>query len=522
MGERLSFLFERSRQFWAGLTRWQRLSIIGAAIGVVSLLFFMVLLSRKPSYEPLFAGLEVDDQAAIVDVLREQKIPYRLDPAANAILLPRDLVYETRLSLAQGGLPRGGGVGFEIFDEGKMGMSDFQQRIAYLRALEGELARTVAKLDGVDFARVSVVLPQPRLFLEQQQPSTASVLIGLKAGRRIGPEQVRAIVHLVARSVEALDPKSITVVDTAGNVLSDMIDDDSLIYSTGGEGRISSVQRELERQQEVELEHKVRLMLERVFGPGRAVVRVRVELDFDKARQNEREFIPGPTGKGVVRSQQAVDESYVGPGTPPAQAPGTTTNIPGYAVTQADQGNSEYNRTDVVTNYEITTRERERVVAPGGLRSLSASVLVDAELDEAGLESLRQSVAAAIGLNVERGDNLVLRTMKFTASAADGLLAQMEAERLRRLYTFVGLGLLLLILGAVGAFLWLRHRRLHPRRSPEEPGREGPSLQEMLEHPELLTAQGEMAVLEEQLRAYALKNPEEMANLIQNWIAEEA
>lgn len=522
MGEKLSSFVERLRRFWVGLSRWQRLSIVGAALGVVSLLVFMVVLSRKPSYEPLFSGLEVDDQAAIVDVLREQKIPYRLDPAANAILLPRDLVYETRLSLAQGGLPRGGGVGFELFDEGKMGMSDFQQRIAYLRALEGELARTVAKLDGVDFARVSIVLPQPRLFLEQQQPSTASVLVGLRSGRRIGPEQVRAIVHLVARSVEALDPKSVTVVDTAGNVLSDMIDDDSLIYSTGGEGRVSSLQRELERQQEVELEHKVRLMLERVFGPGRAVVRIRVELDFDKSRQNEREFIPGPAGKGVVRSQQAVDESYVGPGTPPAQAPGTTTNIPGYAVTQADQGNSEYNRSDVVTNYEITTRERERVVAPGGLRFLSASVLVDAELDEAALESLRQSVAAAIGLNAERGDNLVLRAMKFTASPADDLLAQVEAERLRRLYAFVGLGILLLFLVAVGLFLWLRRRRLRPSLSSGDEGKRAPSLQEILDHPELLSEQGETAVLEEQLRAYALKNPAEMANLIQNWLSEEA
>lgn len=521
MGEKFSFFVERLRQFWSGLSRWQRYSLVGAALGVVLLLALMVGLSGNPRYEPLFTGLEVEDQASIVEILREQKIPYRLDPAANAILLPRDLVHETRLSLAQGGLPRGGGVGFEIFDESKMGMSDFQQRIAYMRALEGELGRTIAKLEGVDFARVSIVLPQPRLFLEQQQPSTASVLVGLKPGRRIGAEQVRAIVHLVARSVEALDPGSVTVVDTAGNVLSDMIDDETLLYSTGGENRVSSVQRELERQQEHELEQKVRHMLERVFGPGRAVVRVRVELDFDKARQNEREFIPGPTGRGVIRSQQAIDESYVGPGTPPAQAPGTTTNIPGYAVTQTDQGNSEYNRTDVVTNYEITTRERERVVAPGGIRFLSASVLVDAELDEPALENLRSSVAAAIGLNPDRGDNLVLRAMNFQASPADDLLAQLEAERRRKIYTAAALVALVLLAGAVALFLWYR-RRGRQMAIPQDGGKKAPSLQEILDHPELLAEQGEAAVLEEQLRAYALKNPEEMANLILNWLSEDA
>ena len=141
------------------------------------------LLAGQTTYEPLFAGLDVEDQASIVAILKEEKIPYRIDPGANAILVPRETVYETRLALAQEGLPRGGSVGYELFDDSKMGMSDFQQKIAYLRALEGELTRTVQEIDAVEYAKVNIVIPEQRLFLEQQQPSTASVLVRLRPGK---------------------------------------------------------------------------------------------------------------------------------------------------------------------------------------------------------------------------------------------------------------------------------------------------------------------------------------------------
>ncbi len=174
------------------------------------------------------------------------------------------------------------------------------------------------------------------------------------------------------------------MVDTAGNVLSDMIADENFIFagSDGLGSSVSSVQRELERQQEQEFERKLRVMLERVFGPGKAVVRVRVELDFDKRKVSTREFIPGPTGKGVIRSQQDMEETYEGPGSVPGAPPGTTTNIPGYAITGQQQGNSEYAKTESTKNYEITTREEEQVGTPGTVKRVSASVLVDGTLSD--------------------------------------------------------------------------------------------------------------------------------------------
>lgn len=513
----------RLGQFWSTLKPWQRFSIIGASALVVSALVLAVMWAGKPSYEPLFSALEVEDQSAIVAYLRENKIDYKLDPAANAILVPRDMVYETRLSLAQGGLPKGGSVGYEIFDTTKMGLSEFQQKITYVRALEGELERTIRQIDAVDYAKVNIVIPEQRLFLEQQQPSTASVLVRLRAGMQIGPDQVKSIVHLVSHSVQGLMPENITVVDTMGKVLSDMLDDELLIYGQGGDGRtVSSVQRELERQHEREMENKVRIMLERVFGPGRVVVRIKVDLDFDRRTSSLKEYIPGETGRGVIRSQQNMEESYKGTGGPIGGAPGTTTNIPGYAIARNQAAGSEYDKAETTNNYEITTRETQQVITPGTVRRLSASVLVDGELEQDRLGELRALVAPALGVDAARGDQLVIQSMKFSTTFADSLAEQLRAQqRMQLLFALVGAAVLLLIAALAGA-LWMRKRKSkRGALPPVEDKKRIPSIQELLSSPELLEAQGELAVLEEQLRAYARSKPEEIANLTQDWLADE-
>ncbi|GHV42134.1 hypothetical protein FACS1894187_24220 [Synergistales bacterium] len=292
----------------------------------------MVFWAGRTSYEPLYAGLEVNDQAAIVAYLKENNIPYQLDSISNAILLPQGQIYEARLALAQEGLPKGTSTGFEIFDDSKMGMSEFQQKIAYIRAREGELQRTIAQLDSVEFSKVSIIIPEERLFLAQQRPSTASVLLKLRAGSQLGSPQIKAILHLVSRSVDGLLPENVTIVDTTGRILSDLVGED-LIYSFDSGNSVKSIQRDLERQREKEMELRVRQMLEQVFGPGSVSVRVTMDLDFDKISRSSREYYPNAdTGQGVPRSTARMEESYAGQSQPPGGVPGTTTNIPGYAV----------------------------------------------------------------------------------------------------------------------------------------------------------------------------------------------
>lgn len=519
--ESLKQLFARFMIFWATLRLWQKISLFFAAFFVLGLLVFSVFWAGRVAYEPLFAGLEVEDQSAIVAYLRENKIPYQLDPAANAILLPRGQVYEARLALASAGLPKGGSTGFEIFDDSKMGMSEFQQRITYIRALEGELQRTIGWMNTVDSARVSIVIPEQRLFLEQQQPSTASVLLRLKSGVQLGAKQVRAIVHLVSGSVDGLMPENVTVVDTSGRILSDMLLDD-LFTQPGPGDTVTSLQRELEKQHERELENKARLMLEQVFGPGKVVVRVKVDLDFDKKTRSSKQFFPNPdTGQGVPRSTQKTDESYTGQGPSPTGAPGTTTNIPGYAV-NTQNTDSEYNKMDSTTNYEITTHENNEVVTPGSVKRLTASVLVDGTLDDAHLAELKEVISSAIGYSETRGDSLVVKSMKFSTAFADAVAEELRRERMLRVAMASLVALLMVICVAVAGLWWLRRRRARQAiETIQQESKHVPTIQEMLTSPDMLAFQGEMAVLEEQLKAYARNNPGEVANLVNEWISSE-
>ena len=509
--------------FWASLKLWQKISVIVAALTVLLGLFALVFMTGSTSYTPLYAGLDVNDQASIVDYLKENNIPYRLDPSSSAILMPGDAVYETRLALAQLGLPKGGSSGFEIFDNAPMGMSEFQQRINYTRAIEGELARTISQMSQVENARVSVVIPEQRLFLEQQKPSTASVLLRLRPGTQITAVQVKSIIHLVAHSVDGLDPDAVTVVDTEGRILSDMVSDSMIMYNHDGTNSVTSVQRELERQHERELENKVRAMLEQVYGPGTAVVRVRVDLDFDKRTSSFVEYSPNPeTGVGVPRSNERQEESYTGQGNPVNGNPGTTTNIPGYAI-NSTQVQSEYNQTRSTTNYEITTRKGDQVVTPGGIRRLSASVLIDDkynEINEERLETLQEVIASSIGFSKERGDSLVVHAMRFSTAFADSMAEQMRQDRMWRLiFGSISAGILLLVvLGALYAWVRMKRARLAVEEIEAE-GKKVPTIQEMLTSPALLAFQGEMAVLAEQLKAYARSHPEEIATLVNEWLS---
>ena len=509
--------------FWTSLKLWQRASIFFAIFFVIIGLAALIFMSGGTTYEPLYAGLEVNDQAAIVDYLKENNIPYRLDPNANAILMPGGAIYETRLALAQMGLPKGGTTGFEIFDENNMGMSEFQQRVAYMRAIEGELARTIAQMQQVENARVSVVIPEQRLFLEQQKPSTASVLLRLRQGATIGPNQVKSIIHLVAHSVDGLEPDAVTVVDTTGRVLSDMVSDSMIIYNPDGTNAITSVQRELERQHERELENKVRMMLEQVFGPGTAVVRVRIDLDFDKRTSSYVEYTPNPeTGTGVPRSSERQEESYTGQGNPVNGNPGTTTNIPGYAV-NSSQVESEYNRSNNTTNYEITTRKGDQVVTPGGVRRLSASVLIDDkynELTDERLEAIQEVIASSIGYNKDRGDSLVVRAMRFSTAFADAMAEQLRQDRMWRIIYGSLAAFFVLLIVLIALYIWIRMKRARLAvQEIEEAGKKVPTIQEMLTSPDLLAFQGEMAVLEEQLKAYAKSHPDEIATLVNEWLS---
>ena len=262
-----------------------------------------------------------------------------------------------------------------------------------------------------------------------------------------------------------------------------------------------------------------------MYGPGKVKASVRVELDFDRRQRKNRIVSPLPDKvHGVVQSTQNTEEAYKGPAGITGGIPGTTTNIPGYVVNTGQlPGPAEYERTDNVTNYDNTTHESEEVESQGKVRRITATVLIDGKLNQKDLDTWRNAVGTAIGTNEERGDRLSIMSMPFDTSVADAYAARLAEERKRRL--IVGLGSFVILLLAVSALLvlWMRRRKQAMSQGIRlgSEAEQTPSLRELLENPDLMTAQGELSVLEEQLRNYAINNPEEFANLIKSWVVDD-
>jgi flagellar M-ring protein FliF len=296
-----------------------------------------------------------------------------------------------------------------------------------------------------------------------------------------------------------------------------------ILYSPDGSNTITSVQRELERQHEKELAAKARLILERAFGPGRVVVSVKVDLDFDKKTVTRKDFIPlEDTTGGVLRSRQRTEENYEGEQQPPGGQPGTSTNIPGYAV-NTQNVNSTYNKEETTINNDISTQESSATVTPGGIRRLTAAVLVNGDLEEAEVAKLRELTASAIGYSEARGDIVVFQSMKFNEDWINDLTAEFQKDRMLRVAAGSVIALAVLTgAGFTGYWWWRRRKARLALDMVQKESKHVPTIQEMLMSPDLLAFQGEMAVLEEQLKAYARNNPNEVANLVNEWISSEA
>jgi flagellar M-ring protein FliF len=432
---------------WKQLGLNQRVSLVVAALGVVGGLVAVVLWSQRPDYQLLYARLGDKDAAAVISYLESQNIPHQVTGGGSAVQVPANLVYKIRMDLAGKGLPSGDGVGFEIFDKGQFGLSDFVQRTNYLRALQGELARTISQLQGVRAARVMIVQPENRLLItEQGVKSTASVFVDVGGGR-LDADQVNAIRNLVANAVQGLLADQVAVVDNHGRVLSEELKQDPTLGT-------ASSQMRYKQQVEDYMARKVETMLAAVIGPGNAVVRVSAEIDTDATVQTSEKF--DPDGQ-VVRSQTTVEdvtssaESRTAGG-----AVGVSANVPeknqGTAETARPLSTSEQNRKNSTTTYEINRATTNVTRSPGTVKSMTAAVFIAPQMvtpapaadapkgapapepqpqkrSPQELEALRQIVVNALGIKAAPGqttESLVsLQELPFQAAAR--IPAQVEA-----------------------------------------------------------------------------------------------
>lgn len=422
------------KQVFDKLTLFQRISIGAALTAVVTTLFVLIIWANRPVYKTLYANMNSDDAPLVVDKLRTSNVPYRLKDGGSTVEIPQELVYDTRLEMAREGLPKGGGAGFELFDRSSYGMTEFLQDVNYQRALQGELARTISNLNEIEEARVHLTIPKNRLFISEEESAKAAVVIKLRRNADLNRDQIRAIGSLVAGSVKGLTPESVQIVDTSGRLLSDFLSEEhSPIMMT-------QTQFEYQRRIERDLENKLFTILSRALGESGAVAKVTAEIDFSKRETNREEFGTEP----VLRSAENIE--IISTNTPegPQGVPGVESNLAEPQVLGSNMVSS-YEKTEERSNFEINRTVTQEVKAFGTIKKLSVAVVVDnknvSRTDEDGnhitesvprsqeeINSIRNLVATAVGLDQERGDQVEVSNISFDTSALqqEGVLLQRE------------------------------------------------------------------------------------------------
>ena len=396
-----------------------RLAILGGVtLGLIGFFIFLTMRITTPAMSLLYSDLSQDDSTQIISQLEAKGIPYELADGGNTLMVPSNQVSRIRMAMAEEGLPMGGSVGYEIFDEqSTLGTTSFVQNINRVRALEGELERTIRSIERIQSARVHLVIPKRELFAKEQKQPTASIALKLKGGK-LPPAQVAAVQHLVAAAVEGLDPELVAIVDERGNMLAS--------GQGQGDAQASSLLQERNQAFEDRIRRRVEDILESIVGPNKSRVQVSAEVDYNKVTENSE--IYDPDGQ-VVRSTQTTEEQNEE--NERAGASGTVTvgnNLPDADLNNAnaDTSVSRNNRVAETVNYEISKTTKVEVHEAGRIRRLSVAVLVDGlysfdpdgnrlyqERPEEELDKIRTLVESAVGFDQSRGDRVAIQNIKF-------------------------------------------------------------------------------------------------------------
>jgi flagellar M-ring protein FliF len=431
MNDLLNRLREQFTVFWNRQGRFQRTALIALVVIAVIVIPLVITWATTPTYAVAFSKLSEEDAGKIVQSLKDKGITYQLRDSST-ILVPADKVYDVRLTIANEGLPSGSTIGFEIFGQNTLGMTEFTQKVNYQRALEGELARTIQSLEAVQKAQVHLVTPERTLLEEDQQPTTASITIQEKPGQHLDAAQVRSITHLVASSVQGLKPESVVVVDVNGNLLSaGNIDGGKADASTEVDSR-----RAAELSYSRDLQNKVQKLLDSAFGPGKAVVQAYITLDWTARETKSQVYDPNTQ---VLRSSQKIGETYDAYGQNQGGVAGAIPNLPpGVTDNLKENQFAGYNRSEDINNYEVSMVETKENLTPGIIKNISLSVLVDGITDEADLAKIKSVVSAAAGIDLARGDKIAVETLDFDRTYATKQTQAETEQNLMDLYVKIG------------------------------------------------------------------------------------
>lgn len=421
----MATLFEQLSGNLKNLSMTKKLLLALFFAGGLASVAVLWLWIQKPDFRILYTNLSAEDAGLVIAKMKTLSVPYEFSDDGASLMVPAERVHELRLVLAGEGLPQGGGVGFEIFDESSFGTTEFAQKINYRRALQGELARTISQIDEISSARVHLVMPEPSLFTEQEELARAAIVVNLKPGKMLSDAQIQGITHLVSGSVEGLKPDAVTIVDSHGKMRTSGTGNSSAI-------QMSSTQLEFQKNLEQKIQQKIQSMLAQVVGPEKALVRVSAILDLRQVELTEEKYDPDTQ---VIRSEQRSQGNSNGTSSSsaPSGIPGVASNVPRGAQTQSGAGVSNRNNTQnssEVINYEIS-KTISRVIEPfGTIKRLSVAALIDGTYEELTddngvitqqyvprgeeeMSTLESIVKKAMGFSSERKDELEVVNIPF-------------------------------------------------------------------------------------------------------------
>lgn len=432
---------ESARAVLSNLSNRGKIALGGAALAVLILLFVLFRMATAPSYETVASGLDPADTGGVTKVLEENGIGYELRNNGTAVAVDDKDLDRARIALAESNAAGGSKPGFELFDKQQFGASDFQQKVTYQRALEGELERTISQVDGVSDVTVRLTLPEDQLFAAESARPTAAVLLSSGA---LGAGSVRGIARLVAASVEGLDPADVTITGSNG----------SLIWPNGGGVAGGPSKQAVEARYERDLETRLDALLARTIGPEKGRVQVQADIDANRTTQSRLRY----ADKGTPLDRSVEDESLSGGTGGAGGAAGAAGNIPTYGAGAAAGGDSDYKRKSEQTRYGVDKTITRTTVAPGSVNRQTVALVVDSSVPAGEVAALEDAVAAAAGIDPERGDQITTSRIDFAEPPPPAATPPINRV--------LDVGRWLLLAGAAAAFLWFAGR--HLRRREEE------------------------------------------------------
>lgn len=503
MGEFFKQLLSQLAAVWQKLSLQQKIittSLVALTlIGLITLIFWANNPVPGAGFKKLYSDLDLEEAATITEKLTAGGYKYKIEDQGRTILVPAKKVYEVRMALAREGLPRSKGVGYEIFDNTNIGVTDFVQKLNARRALQGELQRTIEGLSEVKSARIHIVIPEHTIFLEQQKEPKASIVIKMIPGRKLNKEKVRGITHLVSSSVEGLTSENISIVDFEGRLLSNPYGDDKTALA-------SSRNMELQQNIEKSMEKKVNNLLYGILGPDKAKVQIAVDLDFNQVERTMEKFDPESR---VIRSEERSDENKK----------------------NAPDGDRQQERS--LTNYEIDKTVEHLIQEVGNIKRLTISVAIDNkyQVKEEGkgeflartaeeLANIEDIVKNAVGYDLARGDQIAVMNVKFDN---DYLLREQEeirkAEKREEYFRYAKYAGLAIIILLVFVLLHFLTKTVAEAMNPPLPEVEigAPVEETPVQVPEDIRRSNELL---ERVEMMTQQQPVNIASIVREWLME--